>query len=147
MTGVDTVTIPSDHRATSDSELVLVRVRTSGWTPALLSRGTRQAVFQIRLHSDRISYSCTAGNEPARSKSAVHHRVSGVSMLELMTTLCRACYAKVTRTRFPIGDSSCRRTENRARVTIRVPWIRPDKRGREGVDVSDRCSQLRNRSL
>ena len=102
-------------------------------------------MFQIRLHLDRISSSSTAGNEPARSKSAVHHRVSGVSMLELMTTLCRACYAKLTRTRFPIGDCSCRFTENRAHGTSQVPSVRPDKRGRENVDVSDRWSQLRNR--
>jgi hypothetical protein len=60
--------------------------------------GLREAVL------DRDERRCRACPNLERHKMAVHHRVPGVSKLELMITLCLACHAKVTRTRFLDGD-------------------------------------------
>ena len=39
-----------------------------------------------------------------RRKLCVHHRVPGVSRLDLMITLCTACHAIVERTQMVLGE-------------------------------------------
>ena len=60
--------------------------------------GMREAVL------DRDERRCRTCPNLKRQKLAVHHRVPGVSKLELMITLCLGCHAKVTRTQFLQDD-------------------------------------------
>jgi hypothetical protein len=60
--------------------------------------GLREAVL------DRDERRCRTCPNLKRQKLAVHHRVPGVSKLELMITLCLGCHAKVTRTQFLQDD-------------------------------------------
>jgi hypothetical protein len=50
----------------------------------------------------RDAYRCRVCKNPGGRKRslAVHHRVPGESVLDLMITLCLACHAKVTRTQY-----------------------------------------------
>jgi len=56
--------------------------------------GLREAVLE------RDGYHCRGCGAPGREKRSiiVHHRVPGVSTLELMISLCPGCHAKVERT-------------------------------------------------
>jgi hypothetical protein len=79
--------------------------------------GLREAVL------DRDDRRCRTCPNLKRQKPAVHHRVPGISKLELMITLCLGCHAKVTRTQFLqddwpellriLGESSTRKGMNR----------------------------------
>jgi hypothetical protein len=56
----------------------------------------------------RDGYCCRTCGASGRAKRSitVHHRVPGVSKLHLMISLCPACHAIVTRTRFMHRDAS-----------------------------------------
>ena len=60
--------------------------------------GLREAVL------DRDQRRCRACPNIERRKLCVHHRVPGVSKLDLMITLCTACHAIVERTRIVLGE-------------------------------------------
>ena len=60
--------------------------------------GLRQAVL------DRDGRRCRCCPNLERSKLAVHHRVPGVSKLDLMTTLCTRCHAIAERTQVVMSE-------------------------------------------
>jgi hypothetical protein len=60
--------------------------------------GLREAVLA------RDGRRCRACPNIERRKLGVHHRVPGVSKLELMITLCTACHAIVERTQMVLGE-------------------------------------------
>ena len=60
--------------------------------------GLREAVLV------RDGRRCRACPNIERRKLCVHHRVPGVSKLELMITLCTACHAIVERTQMVLGE-------------------------------------------
>jgi hypothetical protein len=60
--------------------------------------GLREAVL------DRDERRCRACPNLERRKLAVHHRVPGVSRLELMITLCTRCHAIVERTQIVLSE-------------------------------------------
>ena len=60
--------------------------------------GLREAVL------DRDQRRCRACPNIERRKLCVHHRVPGVSRLDLMITLCTACHAIVERTQMVLGE-------------------------------------------
>jgi hypothetical protein len=60
--------------------------------------GLREAVL------DRDGRRCRACPNRERRKLCVHHRVPGVSQLELMITLCTGCHAIVERTQIVLGE-------------------------------------------
>jgi hypothetical protein len=53
---------------------------------------------------DRDERRCRACHNLERRKLCVHHRVPGVSKLELMITLCTRCHAIVERTQMVLGE-------------------------------------------
>ena len=53
---------------------------------------------------DRDERRCRACPNLGRRKLCVHHRVPGVSKLELMITLCTRCHAIVERTQMVFGE-------------------------------------------
>jgi hypothetical protein len=55
---------------------------------------------------DRDGYRCRGCGAPGREKRSiiVHHRVPGVSTLELMISLCPGCHAKVERTKIVLSE-------------------------------------------
>jgi hypothetical protein len=53
---------------------------------------------------DRDGRRCRACPNSERRKLCVHHRVPGVSKLELMITLCTGCHAIVERTQIVLGE-------------------------------------------
>jgi hypothetical protein len=62
--------------------------------------GLRETVLE------RDGYRCRGCGAPGREKRSiiVHHRVPGVSKLELMISLCPGCHAKVERTRMVLAE-------------------------------------------
>ena len=60
--------------------------------------GLREAVL------DRDQRRCRACPNIERRKLCVHHRVPGVSRLDLMITLCTACHAIVERTQIVLSE-------------------------------------------
>jgi hypothetical protein len=62
--------------------------------------GLREAVLA------RDGYRCRGCGAPGREKHSiiVHHRVPGVSKLELMISLCPGCHAKVERTKMVLAE-------------------------------------------
>jgi hypothetical protein len=62
--------------------------------------GLREAVLE------RDGYRCRGCGAPGREKRSiiVHHRVPGVSKLELMISLCPGCHAKVERTKMVLAE-------------------------------------------
>jgi hypothetical protein len=60
--------------------------------------GLREAVL------DRDGRRCRACPNSERRKLCVHHRVPGISKLELMITLCTGCHAIVERTQIVLGE-------------------------------------------
>jgi 5-methylcytosine-specific restriction endonuclease McrA len=62
--------------------------------------GLREAVLE------RDGYRCRGCGAPGREKRSiiVHHRVPGVSKLELMISLCPGCHAKVERTKTVLSE-------------------------------------------
>jgi hypothetical protein len=60
--------------------------------------GLREAVL------DRDQRRCRACPNIERHKLCVHHRVPGVSRLDLMITLCTGCHAIVERTQIVLGE-------------------------------------------
>jgi hypothetical protein len=60
--------------------------------------GLREAVL------DRDGRHCRACPNNERRKVCVHHRVPGVSKLDLMITLCTGCHAIVERTQIVLGE-------------------------------------------
>src|SRR5271169_6124335 len=60
--------------------------------------GLREAVL------DRDGRRCRACPNIERRKLCVHHRVPGVSRLDLMITLCTGCHAIVERTQMVLGE-------------------------------------------
>jgi hypothetical protein len=53
---------------------------------------------------DQDGRRCRACPNSERRKLCVHHRVPGVSKLELMITLCTGCHAIVERTQIVLGE-------------------------------------------
>jgi hypothetical protein len=55
---------------------------------------------------DRDGYRCRGCGASGRGKRkiTVHHRVPGVSRLELMISLCPGCHAKVERTKMVLSE-------------------------------------------
>jgi 5-methylcytosine-specific restriction endonuclease McrA len=55
---------------------------------------------------ERDGYRCRGCGAPGRTKRSitVHHRVPGVSKLELMISLCPGCHAKVERTKMVLSE-------------------------------------------
>jgi hypothetical protein len=53
---------------------------------------------------DRDGRRCRACPNVERRKLCVHHRVPGVSRLDLMITLCTGCHAIVERTQIVLGE-------------------------------------------
>ena len=53
---------------------------------------------------DRDQRRCRACPNIERRKLCVHHRVPGISRLDLMITLCTACHAIVERTQIVLGE-------------------------------------------
>ena len=53
---------------------------------------------------DRDERRCRACSNLERRKLCVHHRVPGVSKLELMITLCTRCHAIVERTKMVLSE-------------------------------------------
>ena len=53
---------------------------------------------------DRDERRCRACPNLERRKLCVHHRVPGVSKLDLMITLCTRCHAIVERTQMVLGE-------------------------------------------
>ena len=60
--------------------------------------GLREAVL------DRDGRRCRTCANIERRKLCVHHRVPGVSKLDLMITLCTGCHAIVERTQIVLGE-------------------------------------------
>jgi hypothetical protein len=60
--------------------------------------GLREVVLE------RDGRRCRACPNLERRKLCVHHRVPGVSKLDLMITLCTACHAIVERTKMVLGE-------------------------------------------
>ena len=62
--------------------------------------GLREVVLE------RDGYRCRGCGAPGREKRSiiVHHRVPGVSKLELMISLCPGCHAKVERTKMVLVE-------------------------------------------
>lgn len=60
--------------------------------------GLREAVL------DRDQRRCRACPNLERRKLCVHHRVPGVSKMELMITLCTHCHAIVERTKMVLSE-------------------------------------------
>jgi hypothetical protein len=62
--------------------------------------GLRETVLE------RDGYRCRGCGAPGREKRSiiVHHRVPGVSTLELMISLCPGCHAKVERTKIVLSE-------------------------------------------
>jgi hypothetical protein len=83
--------------------------------------GLREAVL------DRDDRRCRACPNLKRQKLAVHHRVPGVSRLELMITLCLGCHAKVTRTQF---------LQDNWPQLLRVLWREQHPEGREETTLN-----------
>jgi hypothetical protein len=62
--------------------------------------GLREAVLE------RDGYRCRGCGAPGHEKRSiiVHHRVPGISKLELMISLCPGCHAKVERTKMVLAE-------------------------------------------
>jgi hypothetical protein len=62
--------------------------------------GLREAVLE------RDGHRCRGCGAPGREKRSiiVHHRVPGVSTMELMISLCPGCHAKVERTKMVLSE-------------------------------------------
>jgi hypothetical protein len=95
--------------------------------------GLREAVLE------RDGYRCRGCGAPGHEKRSiiVHHRVPGVSKLELMISLCPGCHAKVERTTMVLAEMT---------PLLLVLWREQHPEGQEqimlGFDVREPPPQM-----
>jgi hypothetical protein len=94
--------------------------------------GLREAVLE------RDGYRCRGCGAPGHEKPSiiVHHRVPGVSKLELMISLCPGCHAKVERTKMVLAEMT---------PLLLVLWREQHPEGQEqimlGFDVREEAAE------
>jgi hypothetical protein len=94
--------------------------------------GLREAVLE------RDGYRCRGCGAPGREKRSiiVHHRVPGVSKVELMISLCPGCHAKVERTKMVLAEMT---------PLLLVLWREQHPQGQEqimlGFDVREPAAE------
>jgi hypothetical protein len=94
--------------------------------------GLREAVLE------RDGYRCRGCGAPGHEKRSiiVHHRVPGVSKLELMISLCPGCHAKVERTKMVLAEMT---------PLLLVLWREHHPEGQEqimlGFDVREEAAE------
>jgi HNH endonuclease len=94
--------------------------------------GLREAVL------DRDGYRCRGCGAPGHEKRSiiVHHRVPGVSTLDLMISLCPGCHAKVERTKMVLAEMT---------ALLLVLWREQHPEGQEqimlGFDVREPAAE------
>jgi len=76
---------------------------------------------------DRDERRCRACPNLKRRKLCVHHRIPGVSKLDLMITLCTRCHAIVERTQMVLGEMT---------PLLLVLWREKHPDGKEQLSLS-----------